>query len=109
MFVTDKQVEAATKAYWSHYYSTADEHGAMRAALTAAPASMWRPIEEAPKDGAPVDLWSPEHGGRLTNYRFVWLTKDNQFFEPIEGGYTCVRDATHFMPLPAPPAAVGGE
>ncbi len=116
MFVTEEQIAAALSADcndWSviSYLITTDNATAeevIRAALTAALTSIWRPIEEAPRDGTPVDLWSPEHGGRLTNYRFRKITKDNTFFEPVNGGYTCVREPTHFMPLPAPPAAVGG-
>ena len=63
----------------------------------------WMPIETAPKDGTPVDLWRDE---RLPNMRRVELNPFNVFYEPVISGYTCVRDATHWMPLPSPPAAV---
>lgn len=63
----------------------------------------WRPIAEAPKDATPVDLWAPDFKGRMCNMRRVQLKKDNVFYEPIESGYTCVRDATHFMLVPQPP------
>lgn len=64
----------------------------------------WRPIAEAPKDATPVDLWAPDFKGRMCNMRRVQLKMDNVFYEPIESGYTCVRDATHFMLVPQAPA-----
>jgi hypothetical protein len=75
---------------------------------TRAPASTaamgWRPIETAPKDETPVDLWSPEWGGeRHTNMRRVGLSKGNVFYDPVESGICCVRGATHWMPLPPAP------
>lgn len=66
--------------------------------------SPWRPIETVPKDGTPVDLWS-ESDGRLTNYEYVLWSEDNEFFQPIVSGVCCVRDATHWMPIPGKPAA----
>ena len=62
----------------------------------------WQPIETAPKDGTPIDLWSPAHG-RCTDMRRVQLAEDNVFYDPVESGFCCVRDATHWMPLPNPP------
>lgn len=73
-------------------------------ALRAAPE--WQPIEMAPKDDTPVDLWRPVCGGeRLANMRRIELSPGNVFYTAIESGYTCVRDATHWMPLPSPPLA----
>lgn len=66
--------------------------------------SEWMPIDTAPKDGTPIDIWIPRFGGmRLTNMRFVRLSRNNCFFDPVESGPCCVRDATHWMPLPEPP------
>lgn len=64
----------------------------------------WRPISEAPKDTTPVDLWVPGFKQRLVNMRRRQLSKDNVFYEAIEAGYTCVRDATHFRLVPGAPA-----
>jgi hypothetical protein len=61
----------------------------------------WQPIETVPMDGIPIDLW--RGGRRLTNMRFVDLGKGNTFFDPVESGELCVRDATHWMPIPADP------
>lgn len=68
------------------------------------PAAMWMPIETAPKDGAIIDLWRSSNGGeRCTEMRRVDLGSGNVFYEPVHSGYSCVRDATHWMPLPAAP------
>ena len=70
--------------------------------LAALPKQGWRPISEAPKDDTVVDLW--RDGERLTDYQRVDLGKGNVFYEPVNGGPTCVRDATHFsISLPPPP------
>lgn len=58
MTITDKQIQAAQDAYRKHVA----EHGvegsaeAMRAALEAADAAAWEPIETAPTDGTPVAI-----------------------------------------------------
>ena len=70
--------------------------------------SEWMPIETAPKDGTPIDIWIPSIGGqRLTNMRRVELSKNNVFYDPVESGLCAVRDATHWMPLPPPPKTEG--
>lgn len=61
----------------------------------------WQPIETAPKDGAPVDLW--DDGRRLTDYSWEQLTPTNGFFSPNVSGPSVVREATHWMPIPEPP------
>lgn len=64
--------------------------------------SEWKPIETAPKSPRVIDIWSKRHG-RLANYRRVKWGKDNVFYDPVQGGVCCIRDATHWMPLPEPP------
>lgn len=67
----------------------------------------WQPIETAPKDGTLVDLWADR---RLTSYRWCQLAPGNGFFEPADCGPSVVRDASHWMPLPAAPIEqAGGE
>lgn len=63
----------------------------------------WIPVDmEAMKEGFECDLWEP-HLGRLAYYRLV---KDyagkagNNFFKPVVYGPSCIRTATHYMPLP---------
>jgi hypothetical protein len=79
----------------------------------------WQPIETAPKDGTPVDLWlvtkfsdhlkEPTRCRRITDAAWddQWLWFNGIFTAHVEG----VRDgdwkavATHWMPLPSPPAS----
>jgi hypothetical protein len=63
----------------------------------------WMPIETAPKDERAVDLWQSSFNRRLTNMSRVELTENNVFYAPVENGPSCVRDASHWMPLPEPP------
>lgn len=68
--------------------------------------SEWIKIDDVARSGVEVDLWRPAYGGeRLCGYRWAQLSLDNGFFQPIHGGYSVVRDATHYMLPPAPPEA----
>jgi hypothetical protein len=68
----------------------------------------WQPIESAPKDGTPVDIWcagfryTDAYWGRVAN---EWLDEDG---DPIKDYYG--EEPTHWMPLPSPPSrkATGG-
>lgn len=77
--------------------------------------SEWQPIETAPKDGGPVLLWFPwgktvDSDTGFNGIRFIGLWSSDG-----DGGPVCWRDpedfealgdnATHWMPLPAPPEA----
>lgn len=77
-------------------------HSDALAAIEAAKPK-WLPIESAPKDGTPVDLWRANWGERVTNMRRVELSPENVFYEAVESGPTCVRDATHYMLISPPP------
>lgn len=71
----------------------------MRAALTAALAAMWRPIEEAPKDGSRVLLVRDDNP-----------TMHTAFFRDGRwdcGGYYYFNKPASWMPLPSPPKAEG--
>lgn len=63
----------------------------------------WLDIETAPKDGTVVDIFRGDWKERCTNMRRVDLGNGNVFYEPVESGPCCVRDATHWMPIPADP------
>jgi hypothetical protein len=80
-----------------------------RAAIAAVKpaASPWRPIETAPQDGTPVDIFAD--GVRLPDMRRVQLGPENVFYSPVNSGPSCVRDATHWMPLPAAPVKPAGQ
>jgi hypothetical protein len=86
-----------------------DEHGvseqAMRAALTAALGAMWRPIDEAEPNQTYLLGW---HDWR----DHAWCTEVASAIhgQRFENGYSNVSrhgSATHFMPLPSPPAQEG--
>jgi hypothetical protein len=67
---------------------------------------VWLPIATAPKDRTPIDIFRPGCGGeRCVNMMRTDLGKGNVFYEPVQGGPCCVRDATHWMPIPKAPNA----
>ena len=83
-----------------------------------APRETWQPIETAPKDDAPVDLWD----GQRRWTRMFWISTSPQHPKGSWGKEpTDWYDAfdpkffSHWMPLPAPPLApheaetAGGE
>jgi hypothetical protein len=125
MQVTDEMVRMAAEALWNYdgdgrpFSDSSDELkeywlNASHAALTAALAAVWRPIEEAPKDRTRVLLYTDE----LTppTIQAEWRSYDDQpdFGEwvdvwnndPIETSIGAIRPAA-WMPLPSPPKAEG--
>lgn len=66
----------------------------------------WKTIDKMPKSikksGKPVDVWSESHG-RCTNVKWEQLSRTNGFFSPVQSGYSCIRDATHYMDIPDAP------
>jgi len=54
----------------------------------------WQPINTAPRDGTPVDLWH-KNGFRIVS---TWWT-DDQCWSCFMDDY----DFTHWMPIPSPP------
>ena len=64
--------------------------------------NQWLLIKTAPKDDTPIDIWSPTQG-RLTNYMREQHSPTNIFYSPVVDGICCVRDVTHWMPIPASP------
>lgn len=72
----------------------------------AKPASPWRPIAEAPKDGTEVLYYSPTIGRWVGNHppeccRGIWRKCSD---ETWDGGFVGNGNETHYMPLPEPPA-----
>lgn len=88
-----------------------DRPGAMRAALAAAEAAMWRPIETAPKDGTIVDCHCAAYGLD----RIVWRSHpewgdDRAGWWSIPSRAFIREDAIQYWrPLPTPPAASTGR
>lgn len=107
---TGKQMLAYAKRCVAAERAAFDAYAAAPIAENASTNS-WQPIETAPKDDTRVDLWRPwirsdgrVYGGeRCTNMRRVELAPDNIFYSPDYSGPSCVRDATHWMPIPEPP------
>lgn len=75
----------------------------------------WQPIETAPKDGTEIDLWTA-CGERVVSAR--WKTDGylagNWVFWCMDGSGPTELErvhctATHWMPLPKPPAAGGAD
>lgn len=54
----------------------------------------WQPIETAPRDGTPVDLWH-KSGFRITD---TWWNADDQMW----AGIWSDSNVTHWMPVPDP-------
>ncbi|QQP96467.1 hypothetical protein [Lysobacter enzymogenes] len=110
MFVTEDITKRACNAYdEARAGDDMAEYPAMHAALTAALASMWRPIEEAPRDGEHI-LIDSEDGPRVA----YWALVTDNMTRAETRKFICPWSlddviGNRFMPLPAPPAAVGGE
>lgn len=67
----------------------------------------WRPIETAPKDGSRFLVWEKHYGIRIGRCKERadhddWLSYMDAFNGSSKGG----PRATHWMPLPTPPAAI---
>ena len=62
----------------------------------------WNPIRTAPQDQTAVIIYSTELG-ILYQYALNKYGRNNHFYEPLESGYSVVRDATHWRPMLNPP------
>ena len=93
-------------------------HDAAPASLSAGGGAGWQPIETAPKDGTWFVICLPGEGfeiGRFdpTNWTEYVPSEIDGLFRQQErviyewGGFNNFQSATHWMPLPAPPATKG--
>jgi hypothetical protein len=93
-------VKLATETYWNQpTHMSAEER--MARAIAAAERAMWRPIEEAPKNGEPALV------ARGDNMRWaVWSRGEWRDGQHSEGGqiFGC-PEPTHWHPIPEPPEA----
>ncbi len=91
-------------------YTTTSAQMRWEAWLARAEADGWRPIESAPRDGTLILL---ARGERVTYGHWVRLEDAEDIDEPYwhswDGGFLTdpEYDATHWMPLPAPPKEDG--
>lgn len=68
----------------------------------------WKPIETAPKDGTPVDLWVL--GDRTADCTWNKTRKRWEHWWGLDGGMgrsAVDGEPTHWMPLPEPPMKEG--
>lgn len=105
MQVTDAMVDAAL--HGADYIPNNDNRIWMRAALTAALAEMWRPIEDAPKD-RPILLAAyivPSDEAQRNGSRPFWDVAIGRAYGTNLDRWSGILGtrATHFMPLPSPP------
>ena len=66
----------------------------------------WQPIETAPKDGSPVLIFVPSTG--ICMY-VAWNRNGNWMVFDTGKGHSAHVDATHWRPLPPPPALEKGD
>jgi hypothetical protein len=89
-----------------HWLSSLDMRLCWRYVLAAAPQppSAWRPISEAPKDGTDVLIYVADTAEQFVGY---WRDDSNAFVIAPNGrgGWTGLKEPTHWMPLPPPPSA----
>lgn len=96
----DKALEAAANAHAKELrIGGVTGKQALATAIRAHDAALWRPIEEAPKDGTPVLIWCPkEHAGAGAMHVSVYMK-----FTDRPGWYShisAIHDPTYFRPLP---------
>ena len=81
-------------------------------------AGEWHPIETAPRDGTPIDLWVQPYNGRCHRRVDMWWLKSQKWHGwrggachiglnglPVGDYIPSNHKVTHWMPLPAPPEA----
>jgi hypothetical protein len=75
-----------------------------RAILATLEAAQWRPIETAPKDGSTVLLYFADHS-------LAYPMIGTGFWDGVTGQWwnKAWNEATHWMPLPDPPATAATE
>ncbi len=105
--MTDKAIEAACFAYRNA--NTCHQAEAMRAAILAYEQAMWRPIEEAPKDGGRFLVATTQQlvheAYYLDNSLTPWPWKG---IKPASCKILMnLFKPTHYRPLPPPPGKEG--
>ena len=101
--ITDKMVEAAMLAWAANPDGPMD---AMRAALLAADAAAWEPMETAPTDGSTVIVYAPSPDPEKWHETVCGLPAIICTAAYHEDAGYCVddiREPTHWRPLPTPP------
>ena len=119
--ITDAQTMAASSAFsTASFEQNASFLDAWRAALEAADAAAWEPIETAPMDGTEIDLWVVLRHVTNDRYEYVllpgqrhtdchyhigrWLTQQRVTADSTDQCWVEVVNATHWRHRPATPA-----
>ena len=93
------------------YYTATQMHDHFAAGVRSGMGqSQWQPIETAPKDGRSFDVWvkstkNPDYGVRMTGVYYVQGVLCGSKFP----NSSWCEYASHWMPLPTPPAMQGGQ
>ena len=98
---TDEDVEKAKKALLKNGGGGLED--AARVVLSSVNPYEWRPIADAPKNYAPIRLWSPH----THTYPFTGRYWPNDAWRDDDGGDIC--RPTHWLPLELPPAPEGDK
>lgn len=107
MQVTDEMVEAAVETYAANDpLGMLMDGAAFHAALTAALAKAWRPIESAPRDGRRF-FARRDNGYEFDYYVVRWSVYDTEYPWQAEFNSYAEHRLDEWMPLPAPPATKG--
>lgn len=61
----------------------------------------WQPIETAPKDQTPIDIWA--NGRRMPNMSRFGVDNKDVYFDATTSECVFIVVVTHWMPLPTPP------
>jgi len=102
---TDFRIEAAARAIAEtmlRHGKAPDAQVLAQAALKAADAAAWRPIESAPRDGTTILLYDD----RLDRMEAGW-TFAGDLWQPT--GMPYKQSINHWMPLPPPPVMGGRD
>lgn len=114
----DEQFEAPARAIretdeWSPFLGYGDSVAFAKAALAAAEAAAWQPIETAPKEGTGIvgSAWWKMADGV---YCLGWLAEgyfdgDDWAFASFDLDADEYSAPTHWMPLPQPPKEKGDD
>ena len=72
-----------------------------RASVKLAIPTGWQPIETAPKDQTPIDIWA--NGRRMPNMSRFGVDNKDVYFDATTSECVFIVVVTHWMPLPTPP------
>lgn len=109
--MTDKAIEAAWKAFSTSIHSGPKE--CLIDAIAAYEQALWRPIEEAPKDGTAILILCPdsEFGAVIA----FWsdpivgdtIAEESGWYASEASSNRIFEIPTHYRPLPPPPGKEG--